>query len=168
MAAIFGPGGPIILPWIVRGDRFQGGTVHGVTAPISASSYRRRRISPMRKRSCDIRTKSSAGCATSSTRAPHLKLLSTSSVSEPSRSSLGGMCLDTNPVLKAAFERSDSYIVLMTSSATSSGIDSILSILVAMVFISEVKLSRLVSQFQASLTKLSALLWVMVQFRYNV
>ena len=47
-------------------------------------------------------------------------------------------------------------------------IDPFLCILVAMVFISEVKLSRLVSQFQASLTKLSALLWVMVQFRYNV
>ena len=31
MAAIFGPGGPIILPWTVRGDRFSGGTVHGVT-----------------------------------------------------------------------------------------------------------------------------------------
>ena len=33
MAAIFGPGGPIILPWTVRGDRFSGGTVHGVTLP---------------------------------------------------------------------------------------------------------------------------------------
>ena len=33
MAAIFGPGGPIILPWTVRGDRFSGGTVHGVTPP---------------------------------------------------------------------------------------------------------------------------------------
>ena len=32
MAAIFGLGGPIILPWAVRGDRFRGGTVHGVTA----------------------------------------------------------------------------------------------------------------------------------------
>ena len=31
MAAIFGPGGPIILPWAVRGDHFRGGTVHGVT-----------------------------------------------------------------------------------------------------------------------------------------
>jgi len=31
MAAIFGPGGPIILPWTVRGDHFQGGTVHGMT-----------------------------------------------------------------------------------------------------------------------------------------
>ena len=31
MAAIFGPGGPIILPLTVRGDRFSGGTVHGVT-----------------------------------------------------------------------------------------------------------------------------------------
>jgi len=31
MAAIFGPGGPIILPWTVRGDHFRGGTVHGVT-----------------------------------------------------------------------------------------------------------------------------------------
>ena len=47
-------------------------------------------------------------------------------------------------------------------------IDPFLGILVAMVFIAEVKLSRLVSQFQASLTKLSALLQVMVQFRYNV
>ena len=33
MAAIFGPGGPIILPWTVRGDRFSGGTVHGMTGP---------------------------------------------------------------------------------------------------------------------------------------
>ena len=33
MAAIFGPGGPIILPWTVRGDHFSGGTVHGVTEP---------------------------------------------------------------------------------------------------------------------------------------
>jgi len=47
-------------------------------------------------------------------------------------------------------------------------IDPFLSILVAMVFISEVKLRRPVSQFQASLTKLSALLRVVVQFRYNV
>ena len=31
MAAIFGLGGPIIVPWTVRGDRFSGGTVHGVT-----------------------------------------------------------------------------------------------------------------------------------------
>ena len=31
MAAIFGPGGPIILPWTVWGDHFRGGTVHGVT-----------------------------------------------------------------------------------------------------------------------------------------
>ena len=31
MAAIFGLGGPIILPWTVRGDHFQGGTVHSVT-----------------------------------------------------------------------------------------------------------------------------------------
>ena len=37
-----------------------------------------------------------------------------------------------------------------------------LGILVAMVFISEVKLSRLVGQFQASLTKPSALLQVVV------
>jgi len=43
-----------------------------------------------------------------------------------------------------------------------------LSIFVAMVFIWEVKLKRLVSHFQASLTKLSALLQVVVQFRYNV
>ena len=35
MAAIFGPGGPIILPWTVRGDHFSGGTVHGVTGPLS-------------------------------------------------------------------------------------------------------------------------------------
>ena len=33
MAAIFGPGGPIILPWTVRGDRFSGGSVHGMTHP---------------------------------------------------------------------------------------------------------------------------------------
>jgi len=31
IAVKFGPGGPIILPWTVRGDRFWGGTVHGVT-----------------------------------------------------------------------------------------------------------------------------------------
>ena len=31
MAARFGPGGRIILPWTVRGDHFRGGTVHGVT-----------------------------------------------------------------------------------------------------------------------------------------
>ena len=48
------------------------------------------------------------------------------------------------------------------------GIDRFLGILVAMVFILEVKPSRPVSQFQASLTKLSALLQVGVQFRYNV
>jgi len=47
-------------------------------------------------------------------------------------------------------------------------IDPFLGILVAMVFILEVKPSRPVSQFQASLTKLSALLQVGVQFRYNV
>ena len=47
-------------------------------------------------------------------------------------------------------------------------IDPFLSILVAMVFILEVKPRRPVSQFQASLTKLSALLQVVVQFRYNV
>ena len=47
-------------------------------------------------------------------------------------------------------------------------IDPFLSILVAMVFILEVKPSRPVSQFQVSLTKLSALLQVGVQFRYNV
>ena len=34
MAAIFGPGGPIILPWTVHGDCFSGGTVHGVTGPV--------------------------------------------------------------------------------------------------------------------------------------
>ena len=38
MAAIFGPGGPIILPWTVRGDRFSGGTVHGVTGLHVCSS----------------------------------------------------------------------------------------------------------------------------------
>jgi len=27
-------GGPIILPWTVRGDHFRGGTVHGVTARL--------------------------------------------------------------------------------------------------------------------------------------
>ena len=47
-------------------------------------------------------------------------------------------------------------------------IDPFLSILVAMVFILEVKPRRPVRQFQASLTKLSALLQVVVQFRYNV
>ena len=47
-------------------------------------------------------------------------------------------------------------------------IDPFLGILVAMVFILEVKPRRPVSQFQASLTKLSALLQVGVQFRYNV
>ena len=31
IAAKFGPGGPIILPWAVRGDSFRGWTVHGVT-----------------------------------------------------------------------------------------------------------------------------------------
>ena len=31
MAAIFGPGGPVILPWTVRGDQFRGETVHGMT-----------------------------------------------------------------------------------------------------------------------------------------
>jgi len=31
MAAIFGPGGLIILPWTVRGDHFRGGTAHGMT-----------------------------------------------------------------------------------------------------------------------------------------
>ena len=46
--------------------------------------------------------------------------------------------------------------------------DPFLSILVAMVFILEVKPRRPVRQFQASLTKLSALLQVVVQFRYNV
>ena len=50
----------------------------------------------------------------------------------------------------------------------SHSIDPFLSIPVAMVFILEVKPSRPVSQFQASLTKLSALLQVGVQFRYNV
>ena len=35
MPAIFGPGGPIILPWTVRGDRFSGGTVHGVTVRLT-------------------------------------------------------------------------------------------------------------------------------------
>ena len=47
-------------------------------------------------------------------------------------------------------------------------IDSFLGIFVAMVFILEVKLTRPVRQFQASLTKLSALLQVVVQFRYNI
>jgi len=47
-------------------------------------------------------------------------------------------------------------------------IDPFLSILVAMVFILEVKRRRPVRQFQASLTKLSELLQVVVQFRYNV
>ena len=34
MAAIFGPGGPIILPWTVRGGPLFRGTVHGVTGTI--------------------------------------------------------------------------------------------------------------------------------------
>jgi len=34
MAAIFGPGGLIILPWTVRGHCFRGGTVHGVTCLV--------------------------------------------------------------------------------------------------------------------------------------
>jgi len=38
MAAIFGPGGPIILPWTVRGDHFRGGTVHGVTVTFAFRS----------------------------------------------------------------------------------------------------------------------------------
>ena len=47
-------------------------------------------------------------------------------------------------------------------------IDPFLGIFVAMVFILEVKLKRPVRQFQASLTKLNALLQVVVQFRYNI
>jgi len=46
--------------------------------------------------------------------------------------------------------------------------DPFLGIFVATVFILEVKLKRPVRQFQASLTKLSALLQVVVQFRYNI
>ena len=46
-------------------------------------------------------------------------------------------------------------------------IDPFLGIFVATVFILEVKLKWPVRQFQASLTKLSALLQVVVQFRYN-
>jgi len=46
--------------------------------------------------------------------------------------------------------------------------DPFFGILVAMVIILEVKPRRPVGQFQASLTKLSALLQVVVQFRYNV
>ena len=38
MAVIFGPGGPTILPWTVRGDCFRGGTVHGVTNPVFLSA----------------------------------------------------------------------------------------------------------------------------------
>jgi len=37
MAAILGPGGPIIRPWTVRGEHFRGGTVHGVTVLLSNS-----------------------------------------------------------------------------------------------------------------------------------
>jgi len=37
MAAIFDPGGLIILLWTVRGDHFRGGTVHGVTGKQSSS-----------------------------------------------------------------------------------------------------------------------------------
>jgi len=47
-------------------------------------------------------------------------------------------------------------------------IDPFLGIFVATVIILEVKLKRPVGQFQASLTKLSALLQVVVQFRYNI
>ena len=57
---------------------------------------------------------------------------------------------------------------MCTTKISLGGIDPFLSILVAMVFISEVKLRRPVNQFQASLTKLSALLRVMIQFGYNV
>ena len=39
MAAIFGPGGPIILPWTVRGDHFRGGTVHGMTGVLVSPDY---------------------------------------------------------------------------------------------------------------------------------
>jgi len=54
------------------------------------------------------------------------------------------------------------------SSYLTHAIDPFLGIFVAMVFILEVKLKRPVRQFQASLTKLSALLQVVVQFRYNI
>jgi len=47
-------------------------------------------------------------------------------------------------------------------------IDPFLGIFVATVIILEVKLKRPVRQFQASLTKLCALLQVVVQFRYNI
>jgi len=47
-------------------------------------------------------------------------------------------------------------------------IDPFLVIFVAMVFILEVKLKRPVRQFQASQTRLSALLQVVVQFRYSI
>ena len=30
--------GPIILPWTVRGDRFSGGTVHGMTGPSQSGT----------------------------------------------------------------------------------------------------------------------------------
>ena len=35
MVAIFGPEGPIILPWTVQGDHFRWGTVHGVTTLLA-------------------------------------------------------------------------------------------------------------------------------------
>ena len=63
----------------------------------------------------------------------------------------------------AAFASKQSNVVV-----SGKCIDPFLSILVAMVFILEVKPRRPVSQFQASLTKLSALLQVVVQLRYNV
>ena len=41
MAAIIGPGGLIILPWTVRGDCFQRGTVHGMTVQVHSFQLRK-------------------------------------------------------------------------------------------------------------------------------
>jgi len=60
------------------------------------------------------------------------------------------------------------YACIKRSIWVSGPLDPFLGIFVATVFILEVKLKRPVRQFQASLTKLSALLQVVVQFRYNI
>ena len=39
IAAKFGPGGPIILPWTVQGDHFRGGTVHSVTGLLEMCEW---------------------------------------------------------------------------------------------------------------------------------
>ena len=61
------------------------------------------------------------------------------------------------------------YVIgMLYDSIYSLTIDPFLGIFVATVFILEVKLKRPVRQFQASLIKVSALLQVVVQFRYNI